>query len=354
MEDAAVKDTLIICQTSQGVEIRAALVRLTRYTAVFECYGLNLVLRMSEVLSDFRIIINDQVIYSGQALVSNLVDTGAVVVCEVKLDEAGLSLTPLSSSLNGGASLRGHFNEFLGQWQKFYRVLPEFKDVMGDMQGFLADLRIWLEQVELEIRASPSADRLQLEKRVIADLAEPVVEGISNFIERFEAIAQRIEPELQPVHRAYLRRQLHPLVLSSPFAYRAYHKPLGYAGDYELVDMMMRPPYEGSTLFAKILNVWLLDQAPARAHRNRVEYLARKLTEEAMRGRAVAVHLVGFQRRNPRPCAKYIGGPSPEARPLNSASFHQTFGSANPQGGRQVAASDAGKPVRLHLLRRAV
>jgi extracellular factor (EF) 3-hydroxypalmitic acid methyl ester biosynthesis protein len=61
--------------------------------------------------------------------------------------------------------------------------------------------------------------------------------------------------------------------------------------------MMMRSPYEGSTLFAKILNVWLLGQAPARAHRNRVDYLARKLAEEAMRmksgGRAGRVYNLG-------------------------------------------------------------
>src|ERR1017187_1258197 len=108
MNSSDVKDTLVTCQTSQGVEIHAALLRLTRYLAVFEIYGLDLVLRMSEVLSEFRIIINDQAVYSGQAVVSSLVNTGAVVVCEVKLDEAGLSLTPLNSSLIGRASLRAH------------------------------------------------------------------------------------------------------------------------------------------------------------------------------------------------------------------------------------------------------
>jgi extracellular factor (EF) 3-hydroxypalmitic acid methyl ester biosynthesis protein len=297
MENSAVKDSLVICQNGQGVEIRAALLRLTRYLAVFEIYSPEVVLRMSEVLSDFRILINDQVVYSGQALVSNLVNAGAVVVCEVKLDEAGLSLTPLNASLSAGVSLRGHFDEFIGQWQKYYRVLPEFKAVMGDMQSFLADLRLWLEQVELGIRSSPSADRQQMEQRVIEDLAQPAVQGIDTFIDRFEAIAEDLEDELQPVHRAYLRRQLHPLVLAAPFAYRAYHKPLGYAGDYELVDMMIRPPYEGSTLFAKVLNVWLLGQAPARAHRHRVQYLARKLLEEAVRvkarGRAGRVYNLG-------------------------------------------------------------
>jgi extracellular factor (EF) 3-hydroxypalmitic acid methyl ester biosynthesis protein len=79
---------------------------------------------------------------------------------------------------------------------------------------------------------------------------------------------------------------LHPFLLSSPFAHRAFTKPLGYAGDYQMVDMMIRPPCEGATLFSKIINVWLLGQSPAQAHRNRVDYLERKLFEETARLKA--------------------------------------------------------------------
>jgi extracellular factor (EF) 3-hydroxypalmitic acid methyl ester biosynthesis protein len=291
------KDSLVVCQNHQGIEIRGSLLRFTRYGAVFEIYNPSLVLRMSEVLGQFRIIIQNDVVYAGQALVTNFVHATTAVVCEVKLDEAGVILTPLNASLSAGLSLRGHFNDFLSEWQKSYRVLPQFKDVMSNLHSFLVDLRMWLEQLDLGIRSSPSGDRQQLERKVVDDLAEPIVEGIDAFIDRFEAIAENLEGDLQGVHQAYLRRQLHPLVLSSPFAYRAYQKPLGYAGDYELVDMMMRPPYEGSTLFAKVLNVWLLGQAPACAHRNRVDYLVRRLVEEAVRvkalGRAGRVYNLG-------------------------------------------------------------
>lgn len=275
-------ESLVFCKNSQGVEIRAGLLRVTRYLAAFEIYNPNVVVRMSEVLGDFRVIVHERVIYSGRAVVGNVVNTGTGVVCEAKLEESGLNVAPLDSS----PSLGARFNDFLSEWQKLYRVRPEFKDVMGDMQSFLADLRIWLDEVELQIRSSPSADRLDRERQAVEELAEPAVRAIDTFVERFEAIAEQLEDEFKPIHRAYLRRQLHPLVLCSPFAYRAFHKPLGYAGDYELVDMMMRPPGEGSTLFAKVINAWLLGQAPARAHRNRVEYLTRKLVEEAARARA--------------------------------------------------------------------
>ncbi len=76
---------------------------------------------------------------------------------------------------------------------------------------------------------------------------------------------------------------IHPLVLCSPFAYRTYQKPLGYAGDYEMVNMILRDPCEGSSLFAKTVNVWFLAQAPAEAHRNRITYLTDKLDKEVRR-----------------------------------------------------------------------
>jgi extracellular factor (EF) 3-hydroxypalmitic acid methyl ester biosynthesis protein len=54
---------------------------------------------------------------------------------------------------------------------------------------------------------------------------------------------------------------------------------------------------EGNNLFSKIVNVWLLGQTPAQAHRNRVDILERHLTEEAIRvksaGRVVRVFNLG-------------------------------------------------------------
>ena len=82
------------------------------------------------------------------------------------------------------------------------------------------------------------------------------------------------------MHRSYIQRHLHPIVLCAPFAYRSYRKPLGYAGDYEMVNMMLRDPREGSSLFAKIFNVWLLHQGSAAAHRNRISFLKKRLVEE--------------------------------------------------------------------------
>ncbi len=281
-----VKESLVTFQTAEGPELHGVPTRVTRYTVVFELYNPSVTPRLSEVLGEFKIVLQDRTIYSGRSVVRSVVNVGSTVVCEVTLNEAHWMDVQAGLNMAHNGQLVKEFNTFLNEWQKIYKVLPEFKVVVADMQTFLTDLRLWLDQVELQIRASPSVAWAQLERRVIDGLAEPAIRGIDAFIDRFETIAAGLDAELQPAHRAYLRRQLHPLVLSSPFAYRAFHKPLGYAGDYQVVDMMVRPPYEGGTLFAKIINVWLLGQLPSQAHRNRVAYLERKLVEETARVRA--------------------------------------------------------------------
>jgi len=265
-QNGELKESLVVGLSSQGVEVRASLLKLSRYQAVFEIYSPGLVLSTSEVLSDFKIIINDQTIYSGRAIVSSIVNTGTLLVCEAKLEESGFLVASFAPGETATWTQKG-FEQFLHQWQKLYRVDPEFKVVVADMQSFLSDLRLWLEQLELEIRAAPSGDRIEMERNAVQKAGEQVVPAFDRMHERLEAIGDKIEPDLRPVHQNFSQRQLHPLMMCSPFAYRTYQKPLGYAGDYEMVNMILRDPFEGGSMFAKALNAWFLIQPPAEAHR---------------------------------------------------------------------------------------
>jgi extracellular factor (EF) 3-hydroxypalmitic acid methyl ester biosynthesis protein len=274
----------VVFRGDDGVEIRSRLSRMTRYSAVFEVPNPLTSLRISGVLPEFSVTSGGRKLYSGRAVLRSLIHTGNTLIGEAELDHGGgpngtSSPVPPPEAGQWGVRFRG----FVESWQREYRVRPEFKSVTADMQSFFEALRLWMDGVELELHNQPGADRKAREKLVLDELAIPIVAAIDSFIDAFESIAARLSGEEVETHRHHLRRQLHPLLLSSPFAYRTYSKPLGYAGDYEVVDMMLRPPYEGETLFAKLINIWLVGQAPAEAHRNRVTYLVRKLVEETTR-----------------------------------------------------------------------
>jgi extracellular factor (EF) 3-hydroxypalmitic acid methyl ester biosynthesis protein len=282
MENSELNGAWIIGQTSQNVEVRATPLRLSRYGVVFELYGAANVLQLSEVLSPFKVYVDNQILYSGRAVVKALVDTGPVSICEATLEDSWIDVD-LYSAQNNHAKLHESFEGFLRRWQRHYKVLPEYKVLASDMQTFLTDLRLWVEQIELGIRAMPTGERFQYERELGQELTKSIFPPLDVLFEKFESLTATIPEDLRPIHRAYIRRQIHSLVLCSPFAFRTVHKPLGYAGDYEMVNMILRDPHEGGSLFGKMLNRWFIKQPPAEAHRNRIKYLHQKLVAETAR-----------------------------------------------------------------------
>src|SRR3954462_6931039 len=144
------QDSFILARNSQGIEVRAGVLRLTRYLAVFEVYNPYSILQLSEVLSDFKIVINDRIMYSGRAVVSNVVNTGIMLICEATLDESWLDVD-LFSSVTSPPRLGAECGLFVKEWHKIEHVVPGFKAAVADLQTMLMDLRRWLEQVELGI-----------------------------------------------------------------------------------------------------------------------------------------------------------------------------------------------------------
>jgi extracellular factor (EF) 3-hydroxypalmitic acid methyl ester biosynthesis protein len=272
-------ETLVMCQTGQGLELHGTLLKLSRFQAVFEIYSPSGMLRLSEALSEFKILVQGKLLYSGRAVITNLIHMGSVVVCEAALDEAGLVAVPSDDP----GSLRSSFEQFLKDSNRVFKVYPEFKVVMADMQALFLDLRLWMDQMELSVRSQPTGSRTQREYEILHSLEGPVLPLVAAILEKFEALANQVESEARAAHRVYMKRQIHPVVMCSPFLYRTFRKPLGYAGDYEMVNMMLRDPFEGASMFAKLVNRIFLNTPPVLAHQNRIGYLTRHLIEEVRR-----------------------------------------------------------------------
>lgn len=197
---------------------------------------------------------------------------------------AEISISPAAAGHPGGAEkILGGFQNLLRNWQKFHLVSQDYKVAVADQQTFLTDLREWLDQVELEIRAAPPADQPRLENEIQQSLRAPVIAALNNLFEKFEVISDQIPPDLETAHHAFARRQLHSFWLTAPFMHRTFTKPMGYAGDYEMMNMIVRNGMEGDSLFARLINAYLLDQPPCRAVRNRVGFLEAKINAEVSR-----------------------------------------------------------------------
>jgi len=280
------RDLLISCRNSQGIDVRSTPIRITRFNAVLEIYNPHSLVQLSEVLGEFRVMLGDRCVYAGRAVVSNLVNTGVLVLAEVTLDDESWLDVDIFSPVSQPERLREEFDAFMVHWDRMQSISPEFKLAVADFQMLLAEVRRWLDQVELGVRSEPGGKRHEIERSVLMGLEGRILPEIDRWAARCDSAADAAEPSLRPAYRAYARRQVHPLVMCSPFVYRTYHKPLGYAGDYEMVNMILRDPHEGATMFAKMVNVVFLRNPPAEAHRNRIDHLLRRLEHECRQASA--------------------------------------------------------------------
>jgi extracellular factor (EF) 3-hydroxypalmitic acid methyl ester biosynthesis protein len=276
-------EALVIFQNNDGAAMRGTPLKMTRHLLIFEINDPSFIPQLSESLKMFQIMRLDEALYSGNANVRNILNDGIKATCEVELDENNWSDTWLTQNPSDRENVNKRFSGFMREWQKAYFVIPEYKLAIADLQNFMLQLRLWLAQVEAKFSHALASDRVRLENEMALELRPSVIAALNSLFEQFEIVSKKIEPELLPFHRAYGRRHLHSLILASPFMHRTYTKPLGYAGDYEMMNMIVRNGLEGNSLFAKLINAYLLDQPPCHAVRNRVCFLKARIFEEANR-----------------------------------------------------------------------
>ena len=125
-----------------------------------------------------------------------------------------------------------------------------------------------------------------------------------------------LDAEEKAARVGYARERILPFLLQSPFVERAWAKPLGYAGDYEMVNHILGGSDLGDTVFAKTVSAVSLRAPVAQAHRNRVDLLESFLVDKAERaalsgrsqrvlnlGCGPAVEVQRFLRSHPNPSA---------------------------------------------------
>lgn len=278
--DLGVPDSIVAFENSQGESVQGTLVRLDRNSCVLEVYNPYSIVQLSEVLRNVRIRRGDRNVYTGRAVVTNLVNTGIMAIVSASLVDPWSDVNEMVP----GPQLRQEVADFVNDWSASNRKLRDsYQSCVSDARNFLEELNRWVDHSEtiLAVRDQAASSDLLLE--FVQDVDSQVSGTLGELFERFEEEARAVPEDDLLVHKSFARRELHPLMLCAPFMHRAFNKPLGYAGDYLMVDMILRSPYEGQTSYAKIVNTIALRTDTAEAHRNRIIELTDLLENEARR-----------------------------------------------------------------------
>ncbi len=272
-------DSVVAFTNTSGINGRGTLIHISRSLAVFEVYNPYSLIQLSEVLQELVVMRGERVLYKGKGVVTSIVTTGLMVIVSVTLIDAWSSF----DHLEPGSLLSSEMEKFIADWEEGVNLSEDYQLAVNKFAGFLAEVSRWIQEAETAIVGDIHADEAK-SARFLDSIRSPVATKLGQLMRLFEKEASRVGEEDVVLYKAFARREIHPYMLCAPFAYRSFYKPLGYAGDYEMVNMMLKEsPDVGNHTYARIFHDLTTDVAAAAAHRNRITILERLLAEEAER-----------------------------------------------------------------------
>lgn len=285
-------DPVVNFRNTQGEAVRATIINLQRKAMVMEVYNPYSIVQVSEVLSELTVRLGVKNAYIGKAVVISMVNTGLTALVSVTLIDEWRELSDLA--LVPGAVQR-EASQFVREWGERFRIRRDYQIVVNEMRAYLSEVARWVEQVDMS-SVLPKEDG-RLRRDIFFELAEPLMGKTKSYFDELNGQAGLVEEELAPAHRAFVQAALHPLILRAPFVFRTYTKPLGYAGDYQMVNQILDDSRQGPSTYFQIVNSAFLQTAVADAHRNRidilVDFLARMADAARLAGRPFRVLNVG-------------------------------------------------------------
>jgi len=225
-------------------------------------------------LERMRIVCRDSVLYEGDANVRRIAERGNDLVLGIELQSSTVDFSELYR-----LGTRYSFSERLDAVLDLQDdVIPnDFKVWVNDQRSALEKLRAFL---DFEERALDNIDlftRQQTLKTYLEEIGPRVVESMNLASRELKQLVSGLREDQHSSCRKYYKAELHHLILQSPFMKRAYTKPLGYAGDYEMMNMLYRDHAEGDSLFAKAMNLYATQEGAAQANVNRLDYLCERI-----------------------------------------------------------------------------
>lgn len=233
-------------------------------------------------IKTLRLYLGDVRIYDGPATVINEIrSTETFVDIGLALFGHGIDIDQVNAVLQIESTIDSHQN-FKSVSELSKHIDARFKTLVADLSTLLADLRMKFKDEERRIQESAlsPSHKQRLEEHAINVASSLYSNDIQIIFEEFTKVVYQMDSDLIALHKKYFRSNFHAYVLDAPFINRAFHKPLGYAGDFGLMVMLYEYQDIGITLFDKFFHRMGCNAPSAVANKNRVIFLSDLIYQE--------------------------------------------------------------------------
>ena len=195
--------------------------------------------------------------------------TGAAVVVHTNGDRIGARFTSGILDLEQfrlGATLQ---ERLLVHREDRERLSAEWRAAVADVRLLLEDVRFEVEEIESSDAFDPTRRRDD-EAKLLGGLLAVWGPTFFGRLAELHELSRGFDARTAALGRNYAASMLMPLLTPGLFYRRAYEKPLGYAGDYRMMEIRLAPEFRGDTLYSRFLDAVLKNSAiPRRRDRTR-------------------------------------------------------------------------------------
>ncbi len=167
------------------------------------------------------------------------------------------------------------------------KAITHSPELDAKIRGGLHDIRSEILTLEADLAKSKTTQDDQVRLNQILDGA---MELLNSLFQNGSEVPAAVHQDLA----AFLREELLPLVLLSRVCERGYTKPRGYAGDFEVIDLIYAQQPAGTGRLGPLLDDYFLNIAVSKAVRNRRGLMLKEFLELLAETTAEKVHITSL------------------------------------------------------------
>lgn len=162
---------------------------------------------------------------------------------------------------------------------KVLRLPAAFREVIFQMTDWLHLLKESVDALEKDAPVDSAFEAQEYRNTIVESVGTYIGGIIPQVYKQVPPLLEGLSPEDRQLAIEFIRAKMGPYIYGAPFAARAYYKPRGYAGDYEMMNHLYRGEIAGRTLYDQCMHKYFVEEPAGLAVRNRGYYLLEKLKE---------------------------------------------------------------------------
>jgi len=163
----------------------------------------------------------------------------------------------------------------------------------------ILELKVGLEELSLECKRAESDltdllhdDRPKAERAFLECMFKKTQAMMMDYNAKFSDLLDIQSLGNESVYHKLMQDLIYPYFKTCAFMSRAYNKPRGYAGDFEMMNQIYRSGYEGDDLLGKVLHRYSTNEASSRSVYFRRPYFSSKMKEMISLRKGEKLHIL--------------------------------------------------------------